>query len=245
MIFETFMACMGACTLQSSLLFWIKPIIKSQHVYGKTMSETFKFLKNQPDKLRFYRGFIPAVLKSGIGRTSDISIYQYTSKNYDNNIASIISGVLSGALKVTIMPLDTISNIYQVHGKNGYKEIKGNLYRGTLAYGLSASISSTLWLTSYSYFIKYNLFTNENLNFLFTGFTSSLITDLVINPIRVIKTNKQAYAKEQSYKYIINNINKDVGFYRGFKLRLGYNAINGALFVFFWKNLNEMIINKG
>ena len=84
------------------------------------------------------------------------------------------------------------------------------------------------------------------MNYLFTGFTCSLITDTIINPIRVVKTHKQAFAKNQSYYEIIKNMISDnvgAGLYRGYNIRLGYNAINGALFVLLWQNL-EMIANK-
>jgi hypothetical protein len=65
------------------------------------------------------------VLKASIGRTSDISIYRYIDNKYGNNkqISSLISGSLSGLVKVVIMTLDTLSNIYQVHVKDAHKEL--------------------------------------------------------------------------------------------------------------------------
>jgi hypothetical protein len=246
---ETFVSCLTATTIQGGALFWIKPLIKSQYVYGGTLKDSFRFLKNDGGLLRFYRGFLPAILKSGIGRTSDITIYTEISKKYNNNnyFSSLLSGSLSAVVKIAILPLDTLSNVYQVHGADGYKHINGNLYRGALAYGAIQCISSSSWLLSYSKIKDLDLFENKNMNYLFTGFTCSLITDTIVNPIRVIKTNKQAFSTERSYLDIITNMIKDKegsGFYRGYKTRLAYNAINGSLFVLLWQNL-EMIASKG
>ena len=135
------------------------------------------------------------------------------------------------------MPLDTISNIYQVHGKDGTNHIKGNLYRGTLAYGAIHAISSSMWLLSYSHLKNHNHFSNENLNYIYTGFGCSFITDTIVNPIRVIKTNRQAFSKEHTYLDIIQSLKGS--FYRGFQSRLVFNSLNSSLFVLFWQNLEK------
>ncbi len=232
MITETFLSCASACALQSSCLFWIKPIMKNQHVYGGSIRDTWNALRENPDFFRFYRGFFPALLKSTIGRTSDITIYKYVQQYYGQSkeLSSVIGGVSSSTVKVAIMPLDTISNTLQVHGKDGFKHIKGNLYRGTIAYGAIHSINSSLWLLNYSHFKEHKLFTNENFNYIYTGFCCSMISDLVINPLRVIKTNKQAFSNDKSYIELVKRLKGS--FYRGFGVRLILNALNGSLFVF-------------
>lgn len=241
MITETFIACTSACALQSSCFFWIKPIMKNQHVYGGSIKDTFQALKKNPDFFRFYRGFTPALLKSSIGRTSDITIYKYMDEKFKTSkeIAAITGGILSSSIKVTIMPLDTISNTLQVHGKNGIKHLKGNLYRGTLAYASIHSVNSSLWLLNYSYFKEHKPFKNNNFNHIYTGFTCSLISDLVINPLRVIKTNKQVFSDNTPYMELIKNL-KGL-FYRGFAMRLILNALNGSMFVLFWQNMENKI----
>ena len=70
----------------------------------------------------------------------------------------------------------------------------------------------------------------------------SLITDMLVNPLKVIKTNRQV--RSVSYTEIFKKLNRDTGFYRGFLTRIGYNSLNGALFILLWQNL-EMIIKKG
>ena len=111
------------------------------------MKESYLFLKKDGGFFRFYRGFLPAVLKSGIGRTSDITIYTHVTKNTITiNIFPHCYGSLSALVKIAILPLDTLSNVYQVHGKDGYKHVRGNLYRGALAYGAIHCISGSSWL---------------------------------------------------------------------------------------------------
>lgn len=238
MILETFLSCAGACTIQGSVLFWIKPIMKNQHVYGGSFIQRFKVLSQDPDRFRFYRGFLPSVIKGSIGRTTDITLYNLLSKKYENtNYVPFICGFLSSIVKVSLMPLDTISNVYQVHGKDGKKYIKGNLYRGTLAYGAIHAISSSLWLLSYSHLKNHNHFSNENLNHIYTGLGCSIITDTIVNPIRVTKTNIQAFSKEYAYLDVIQSLKGS--FYRGFQSRLLFNSLNSSLFVLFWKNLEE------
>lgn len=241
MITDTFLACTSACALQSSCFFWIKPIMKNQHVYGGSIKKTFFALKKEADFFRFYRGFIPALLKSSIGRTSDITIYKYLQQHYDKSkeLSSIIGGISSSTVKVVIMPLDTISNTLQVHGKNGYKHLKGNFYRGTIAYAILHSTNSALWLLNYSYFKEHKPFINENLNYIYTGLSSSLVSDLVVNPLRVIKTNKQAFSNDKSYTELITRLKGS--FYRGFGIRLILNAFNSGLFVLLWQNMEKHI----
>lgn len=250
MIYETFLSCLGANFIQSGALYWIKPIIKTQHVYGGDLLSSFNNLKNKSSSLsRFYCGFTPALLKSSIGRTADISLYRTFENKYNlsQEKSSLLGGTLSTFVKVFIMPLDTISNVYQVHGDKGKLHMKGNLYRGLLAYGSIHCISSTTWLLSYSHLKNHNYFSNENLNLLSRGFLCSLITDIIVNPIRVIKTNKQSFSTRQSYLTLIRDIYSNSGFYRGFATRIIYNAVNGGLFVLFWRNLEKefMIMKKG
>ena len=244
MLQETFISCMGASFIQSSALYWMKPIIKTQHAKGESMRETFHALRQSSDPLRFYRGFLPALFKSSIGRTSDITIFRWYEKNISKGKteSSVASGMLSSEVKILFFPLDTLSNIYQVHGSEGHKHIKGNLYRGTVVYGAINSVSSSVWLLSYSNLKNWNFFQNQNMNFITTGVICSLITDIVVNPLKVIKTNRQV--RTVTYAEIFKKLNQDKGYYRGFITRIGYNSLNGALFILSWQNL-EMIIKKG
>lgn len=245
MFLETFVSCSGACVFKGTLLYWMKPIMKTQHVHGWSISDTIKVLRQDPDRFRFHRGFLVSTLQCSIGRTTDMILYKKLHNYLDEknkHYAPIISGVCASSVKMALMPLDTIANIYQVHGIKGKQYIHGNLYRGTLAYGTIHAATSSLWLSSFSLFHNHPIFNNinPNLNYLVTGFMCSFITDICINPLRVIKTNKQAFMPTMSYLELVKHLQGS--YYRGFKMRVFMNGLNSALFVLFWQHLENIIV---
>ena len=62
MLFETFVSCSGACFFKGSFLYWVKPIMKTQYVYGWSIHDTIKVLRQDPDRFRFFRGFMISTL---------------------------------------------------------------------------------------------------------------------------------------------------------------------------------------
>lgn len=245
MLLETFISCSGACLVKGSFLYWMKPIMKTQHVYGTSISDTIKVLHQDPDRFRFYRGFLVSSFQCSIGRTTDLFLYKKLNNGIDEKnkqYVPIISGICASSVKMAIMPLDTIANIYQVRGIKGKEYIRGNLYRGTLAYGTIHACSSSLWLSSFSLFHNHPKFnnTNENLKCLITGFICSFITDICVNPLRVIKTTKQTFTPTKSYSELVKDLSGS--YYRGFKIRVIMNGLNSALFVLFWQHLENLLI---
>jgi len=111
------------------------------------------------------------------------------------------------------MPLYTISNLYQVHGK-GVKEIIKKqyknenyfFYRGTTAYMTLTAVSSSAWLYTYSILNEKKLHKNKNINNALIGVSASIMSDIVVNPIRIFKTYKQSNSDYISYKEIIKKI---------------------------------------
>jgi hypothetical protein len=244
MLLETFVSCSGACFFKGSFLYWVKPIMKIQYVYGWSIHDTIKVLRQDPDRFRFFRGFMISTLQCSIGRTTDIVLYKKLNECIDDDenkrYVPVISGVCASSIKMAMMPLDTIANIYQVHGIKGQQYIKGNLYRGTLAYGTIHATTSSLWLSSFSLLNNHNIFNNANLNYLTTGFMCSFITDICVNPLRVIKTNKQTFKPTMTYSELVKHLHGS--YYRGFKLRVVMNGLNSALFVLFWQHLENLLI---
>lgn len=245
-----------ASFIQINILYPIKTAIKSQYIYNKSISNTFKDLLFNKDKLRIYRGIIPNISKSTIGRVSDLSLYSIIDKNLENNSIitnSFTSSSISTLLKTIIMPLDVYGNIYQVHGKDGKQIIKNNLnsnklnnikflYRGTLAYGLLSYLSTSLWLSSYNILdTKIEKYNNEKQNICrnaLIGFSANILSDILVNPIRIIKTYKQSHKNNITYFKIIKNIkNNPLINYgtRGLLLRIFMNSLNNSIFIVLWK----------
>lgn len=238
MINDVMISCSSACVIQCSTLYWMRPIIKNQYIYGGSFINTFKVLWKDHDRLRFYRGFLPSVMKGCTGKTADIALFTYLNKSIERKeYVPLVAACCASSIKMALMPLDTISNIYQVHGIKGKSEIKGNLYRGTMMYGTIHAISSSIWLSCFTNVRSHCHFKNDNLNHMYTGFTCSLLTDIIVNPLRIIKTKKQAFSQNRTYKELYKSIKGS--FYNGFGTRLLYNGINSALFVLFWQNLEK------
>jgi hypothetical protein len=247
---ETSISLSYATLIQQSSTYGLKTVIKNQYVHGTPIYKTFKTLYNNKGLISFYRGFIPSILKITIGRNSDILLHKFYTQNLNASKAHIalISGLTSSVLKLGIMPLDTVSNLYQVHGKKAKEIIKKQyknenyfFYRGTMAYMTLSGIGSSAWLYTYSRLNDINLHKNKNINNALIGVSSSIVSDLVVNPIRILKTYKQSSSDYISYKNIIKNVIKMDGnfmksYFRGYGLRMGLNAFNSGLFMVLWKH---------
>ena len=247
---DSFISISGAVCIQQASTYWLKTIIKNQYVNGNNMYDTFNNLFNQKEKFRFYRGISPNILKALVGRNSDILIYKYCDKNTElcKEKKALLSGLTSSFIKISTMPLDTVSNIYQVKGQrakeiimNQYKKEKNFFFRGTIAYLGISSIGSSAWLYSYEKFKDKKFTKSKELNNAITGVSCSLISDMVVNPFRIIKTYKQSYENYISYRKIVENILKNdnnifKSYFRGYLLRTSLNAFNSGLFVVLWKH---------
>ena len=247
---DTFMSITGATIFQQSSTYWVKTLVKNQYVYGEPIISTFKTLFRSTEPFRFYSGMLPTITKAIIGRNADILCYKFYLEKLDSNKEHIalISGLSASVIKVGFMPLDTISNLYQIHGKNAEQIIKKQygkenyfFYRGTTAYIALTSIGSSVWLYTYSKLNETQLHTNKNINNALIGISASIMSDSVINPIRILKTYKQSHNDYITYSNIIKNIVKKDGgwlksYFRGYGVRMCLNAFNSGLFMVLWKN---------
>jgi hypothetical protein len=273
--------------INMSIIHSPKTIIKYQYVNNTTISETLnKLLFKSQDKFRLFRGLIPSIAKSTLGRMGDIGIYTYymndtkntnnisysTNNNENNNISNIgsnnnnllkIAGFTS-LWRLNLIPLDTISNTYQVHGRNAVdimkNKIKKNdfrvLYNGAMALSTINFISNYIWFGIYTELnssLPINIFknlpkeTNNDIRNGIMGFSSSLGCDLVINPIRILKTYKQSNENNITYyeslREIMGNSNNRIGEYlfRGMRVRILLNSVSSGLFVILWKKIESKI----
>ena len=239
-----------AIILQQTSTYWVKTIIKNQYVNGTSIFESFKNLYSSKQKFRFYSGYIPNMIKALTGRNSDILFHKYYSDRiFNQEKAAIYSGLSSSIIKIMTMPFDTVSNLYQIHGNKARDVIIKQhnnenffYFRGTIAYMAITSLGSSSWLYTYSKLNDMNLPYNKNVNNAIIGCTSSLVSDLVVNPIRILKTYKQSHKNYISYSDILSRILKNdnnllKSYFRGFFLRTSLNSINSGIFVVLWKQL--------
>ena len=243
-----------------------KTIIKYQYVNGSSFPLTLRKMVYNEDKLRLFRGISPNIIKYSVGKMGEASIYTYFKNiDKDNNEISKLSmtSLYITLWRINLMPFDTMSNTLQVHGKEGYQIIKrrintygiGTLYSGTIFYGLINYVNCFTWFGIYNAMnnlldnnkvvkdnINGNNLNNDIKNGL-VGFTSTLGSDILNNPLRVIKTYKQSYDTRISYTDSYNYIIKEGGyknlFIRGFGVKTILNCITSSFYVIMWKRLED------
>ena len=75
------------------------------------------------------------------------------------------------------------------------------------------------------------------------GFASSAVSDLITNPIRILKTYKQSNKENISYIQSLKEICESKGlvnfYFRGLPSKLLLNGLNSALFLVLWKKFEH------
>lgn len=244
-----------AGTIQMSSLYWLKTPIKYQYVYNTGIHETFKILLNNKDKYRIFRGIIPSVLKVSLGKVGEAGFMTYFKpENNQKDILknTVISSACISLWKVSLMPFDTLGNSYQVNGKDTLEIVKNKikvnglktLYDGTTVYGAITLINCSIWLYIYNNLnLKLDYEMNKDLRNGIIGFSATIISDLVINPLRIVKTYKQSSKEAISYKEICKKVFSSMkisDFYRGIKVKMVFNCFNSSLYIILWKRLEEL-----
>jgi len=165
------------------------------------------------------------------------------------------------------MPIDTSKTVMQVEGQAGldglYENVKENgvgpLYRGALAAAAATAVGHFPWFLTYNFLndvlpvvqssgisgVEENLVLLNLARAAFLGLSSSCVSDICSNSLRVIKTTKQT-AGDISYRDAVTLILEEDGwvglFGRGLQTRLLTNAIQGAVFSVLWRYFQEVPI---
>ena len=250
---------MGA---QVTTLMWLRTTMNYQYRYGGNFTGTLTKLYNQGGIFRFYKGYPVAMMMGPISRFSDTASNTFAMTyleqyNLSTTSKTILGSGIASINRIFLMPLDTLKTSLQVNSNSGIKDIRNKIKTNgirTLYNGSLAAVSAT-FVGHYPWFLTYNLL-NENLpktednkiKFLrngFIGFSSALVSDISSNSLRVIKTNKQTFNTDKSYRYVVKDIIKNDGilglFGRGLKTRILTNGIQGFFFVVIWKYIEEQL----
>jgi hypothetical protein len=209
---------------------------------------------------RFYRGVSFALMQAPLSRFGDTAMnigVMTLLEDSDLNMASktFIGSCGAAMWRVAIMPIDTCKTGLQVNGKSALPilqdKIKTNGFR-VMYHGSLASASSTLvghfpWFFTYNYLSETIPKQDNQISSLarsaVIGFSSSSISDVCSNSLRVIKTNKQTSLTNLTYKQLIQNIvNNDSIvslFTRGLKTKIITNGIQGMMFTIMFDYLRN------
>ena len=259
-----------AMTIQVFSLMWLRTIMNYQYKNGGTFKEVFLKLYKEGGIRRFYSGIIPALIQGPLcsfGDTFSNALILNFLKQTPIPIfikTGIASGT-AGIIRIILFPVDTIKTMQQVEGKNAIQKLKKkinengirSLYDGALANGLSNIIGHYPWFLVHNYLDKYLPMYDNNIILrlmrnAFIGFTSSCVSDIISNSIRVLKTSVQTEEGKKGYKEIFEEIKKKEGikgiFVRGLNTRLITNGIQGLMFNIMWKYFsrpNNRLIMSG
>lgn len=162
--------------------------------------------------LRFYKGYPVALVQGPISRFGDtfsntlfltfLGNFQQT-KSVPVLVQTLGSSVCAGLFRIGLVPVDTLKTILQVEGKNATKILTNKYNQGGIRvfyHGALASAGATMmghypWFATYNYLNatlpQYNERAKKLLRQAAIGFTSSFISDIVSNSLRVVKTTKQ------------------------------------------------------
>ena len=243
--------------IQVSSLLWLRTINNYQYRYGTDIRTTFKTLYNNGGILRFYRGYIPSLIVASNCKFAELNGYYYSKhSNFTQNEQLLFISTISSLTKLSLIPLDTLDVVLQVEGKKGVtmlkKKIKSNgynvLYYGATPWILNNFIGTYVWFNIHNYLdSKYKANYTSGIEFNIKngliGLSSSLASDILTNPLRILKINKQSNPIAVSYmttiKDIYTNQNYREFFLRGLKTRMLIHGIQNVGFVIVWKNLEK------
>lgn len=243
-----------ASSIQLSSLYWIRTIIKYQYVYPKNLKQVSLKLWYHQDRFRFFRGFYPNLTKATLGKVGESSLIKHFNpehNKYDLVSNTIVSASAITGWKMLMMPLDTLGNCYQVHGIKGKEIMKGRikklgyntLWSGTLVYLNISFINYSIWIYVYhnlNHMLPNNM--QADIRNGIIGLGSTFCSDIIVNPLRVLKTNIQSQKEKLSYYQLYQNvIVRENGLFRGLKTKMIFNCFNGSLYVILWKRLDEGI----
>jgi hypothetical protein len=253
-----------AMGVQVVSLMWLRTTMNYQYRYGTSTSQALKALYKEGGIVRFYRGIGPALFQGPLSRFGDtasnagmISLLNQTNATKDLPVVvkTGAASLAAGGFRIVLMPIDTMKTIMQVEGLNGLPILKQKISKGGLRvmfHGAIGAAGATA-VGHYPWFATHNFLQEkipkrksffENLiRNACIGFSSSLVSDVTSNSIRVVKTTKQTSREPISYsqatKMIIDADGVSGLFFRGLGTRLLANGFQAALFTVLWKGFEE------
>ena len=209
-----------------SLFYPLYAIINYQHINATGIYNSIKQMKSTTG---FYRGIHFNLLHLPANKFIDLQIY----KHYDS---SFYAALLSSTFKMLTYPLSTCEVYYLLNNKLPRKSM---LYNGFSLYYISNTFSYMLWYKSLNFYNDNITIKNYNIKNAVVGLVSGLTIDIIMNPIRVIKTNYQNATNINSINSSNSiNIFKNIRFLdRGLKVKLLLSCLQSSFFntMILWK----------
>jgi hypothetical protein len=255
-----------AGVVQVFCLMWLRTVMNYQCRYGTTFSQAFNVLYKEGGIARFYQGLIFALIQAPLSRfvstaANDgvqalLSSFEST-QSWGVGRSTIIASLFVGVWRMVLMPIDTCKVVLQVDGHEGFRSLLRRvkngkfsiLYQGAVANAVSSILGHYPWFYVYNVLSKnkdlLEIFPSQLLRNGMVGLAASIVSDTVVNSIRVVKTTKQSMGSKHELSYIetIRMVLAADGwkglFGRGLRTRIFANALQSALFTIIWRGLAD------
>ena len=258
----------GAMTIQVTSLMWLRTTMNYQYKFGGQMIPTIQNLYKEGGILRFYRGYVPALMVAPIARFGDcfsnqLALNYFSGTDLPLAIQTGSASVMAGGWRILTLPIDAWKTSLQVHGNKGIQVLRDKiakegvkgLYNGAIASSTATMMGHFPFFLTYNYcdeYIPKIKYKDDPLKALsrnaFIGFCATFVSDTVSNSMRVIKTYKQTHHENIKYSEIVKDILQKEGvnglLFRGLKTKLFTNGLQGVVFSIFYKYFGEKFSQK-
>ncbi|CAJ1969520.1 unnamed protein product [Cylindrotheca closterium] len=253
--------------IQVITLMWLRTVINYQCRYGTTFRHAIDLLYREGGVGRLYEGVGFALIQAPMskffataandGMQAILACFDI-SRSWGIGTQTFLASIVVGCFRMVLMPIDTCKVVLQVDGKQGFRGLLlrvkagnfGVLYQGAIINSISSAMSNFPWFFIYNLLSKnqvvMSLVQSPLVRNGLVGFCASLVSDTIVNPLRVIKTTKQSMgSKHEGITYgdtvrMIFTADGWKGFFiRGLRTRMIANAIQSALFTIIWRKLAD------
>lgn len=198
----------AAMAVQVITLLWLRTTMNFQYKHGGSFRAALSHLYQEGGIRRLYAGLAPALIQGPISRFGDTAANDGiraalgaldATAAWPSAYISVACSVAAGLFRVLLMPLEVVKTSMQVEGKDAIKSLRGRIQRRgpcVLWEGLLATFAAHFaghlpWFGTRSLLLKaLPEASTAELDVVRTaliGLASSLVADLVSNPMRVIK----------------------------------------------------------
>jgi len=253
----------SAMVVQVSSLMWLRTTMNYQYKNGGNFLGAFRELYGQGGMVRFYRGYMPALMIGPLSRFGDTAMNELVLVGLEGRDIPIfmktgVASVMAGLWRVGMVPIDTWKTTKQVYGKDGMEILRGKmrvngfgtLYQGAMASSLATMVGHYPWFLTYNYLNeilpKYS-YRDDVMRALgrnaMIGFCASAMSDTVSNSVRVLKTVKQTSEERIGYGDAFRQVVRKDGIrglmFRGLETKIMTNGLQGIVFSVVWRYLSE------
>jgi hypothetical protein len=256
----------AAMALQVLLLCWLRAITHYQYAKGGSMLHAARTLWAQGGVPRFYQGLLPALVQAPLCRFGDTAanagaLALLARTRAPLPLKTAAASAAASAWRAAITPLDTVKVVIEVEGLGpGAALLRRRvaaaglrtLYAG--AAGSAASAAAAHW----PWFLTHNALQprwcspapgRSRAAALWrqaaAGFAASLVSDVVANPLRVLKAAVQTAEGELGYGGALAQVLAQGGvaalLTRGLGAKLCVNALQGVVFSVLWRACQDAL----